>query len=215
MKLSPIFMTLVGACAAHADLPWDERSQPVTQEDSEKPVLATGEKLLENLTQEEIEEWQPVTQEEIEKSIQIASIARPHRPIDGEPRPDRSGVLFGDEWIYFYNIYTKCMIVEALTGQNNNLDLDVTQHLLVTKENFANAEVTLKSTLKSNFGTLNVYLLKIRPEGPALRLHQFGLIVLLKKLGDALGLSANESSEIINSLLKSASHQVIGSAGQL
>ncbi|MDR2371938.1 MAG: hypothetical protein LBD60_02200 [Puniceicoccales bacterium] len=91
---------------------------------------------------------------------------------------------------------TKRAIVEALTVQYENLDIDVIQHLAITREDFDNLDALDYDKPSGK------YLLKIKEGRPTLELLRFALIILLRELGEALRVSDEEILEKINSLLE-------------
>jgi hypothetical protein len=126
------------------------------------------------------------------------SIPRTSCPFNGQPTPlPPTDILFNGETFYFRDIFTKRAIIEALTGQSEDFGIDVIRHLIITRGDFFNTEVTFPA----NDAPSGKYLLKIREGSPALELSRLALIVLLKELGEALGLSNEEILEKINLLL--------------
>ncbi|MDR1366808.1 MAG: hypothetical protein LBJ13_02785 [Puniceicoccales bacterium] len=192
MKLLSIFITLISACGAYASSP-SSKERPLTQEDKKTSTSDIRKKLWDS-------ENNPLTQEDLDRYCQLAHIERPRRPIDGKHTPNCNGVNFAGQSTYFHDTNTKNCVIKTLTGQFN--DQDVTQHLVITKEDFVKA----KATRESNHGILEVYLLQIGPESSALSLYQSELIVLLKELGEALGLPDDKILEKINSLINPNSH---------
>ncbi|MDR0741028.1 MAG: hypothetical protein LBF34_04955 [Puniceicoccales bacterium] len=136
-----------------------------------------------------------LSKKDIERVSFGMSIPRPLCPFNGQPTPLAStNILFNWKTFYFHDTLTKRAVIEALTGQYENLDIDVIQHLAITRGDFDNLEVTLLD----NDEPLKRYLLKIREGKSALELSRSALIVLLRELGEALGLSDEEILEKIN-----------------
>lgn len=170
-----IFVTLVGMSSAHA-------SSPLNEDASESLSL-----------------------NKIRRVISLMSIPRPHNPIDGNPNPDRSGLCFNGKMIYFGKEFVKFALLQALTGQSSNPNVDVLKHLVITREDFDNLEI-----IREDFDNLEInlmgtpgfkrYSLTLKKEEPILTLNRLELVVLIQKLGEAFGLSDDEIQKKINSL---------------
>jgi hypothetical protein len=167
IKLSSIFVLLLSSHGAHANSPW-----------------------LEGIPQK-------LSPEAIKRISQGMSLSRPNCPVNGKSMPDRSGVLFDGKIFYFHNVLTKRTVVKALTGQSDNLDIDVIKNLIIPREDFDG----LKVTVLNNGESFERYQLKIKEEGPALELSRPVFIIVLKELGKAFGLSDEEILKKINLLL--------------
>jgi hypothetical protein len=139
-----------------------------------------------------------VLQEDIEKTSLRMSIPRPARPFNGQPMPNRNGVLFNGQNIYFNSMASKRAVIEALTGQGDNLDIDVIQHSVITREDFDNLGVTVKKTNE----LFRTYLLSFGKGRSVLEVSLPEFIVILNEQGKAFGLSDEEILEKINSSLR-------------
>jgi hypothetical protein len=143
------------------------------------------------------EDPEPVSLKDVERIFLAMSIPPSHcRPNGRSISSDLWGVLFNGEMIYFRGT-EKRTIVQALTGQSNDLSVDVIQQLVLTQEDFDNLAVTLVDNGKP----LPKYRLAFGKGNPALELSSSELVLVVHKLGKAFGLSEEEILEKINSLL--------------
>jgi hypothetical protein len=112
---------------------------------------------------------------------------------------DRKVLIDGRKFNFaFGDITQKRAFVKTLTGQSDDLDVDVVRQSTVTRETFDSWKVTIEESNKSP----ESYQLLTQEGKPPLKLTRTELIVLMYRLGKALGLSKKEISRKLNFALK-------------
>jgi hypothetical protein len=113
--------------------------------------------------------------ENLESSYLGLSISRPTRPVNGVSGLESRGIVFEGRRFYFRD-QVRTKIVEILTGQNENLEIDVIRRLTLEREDFGT--ITVRECFDRRYGTYQVTI-----KGKTVELFPTEMVVLLNEMG--------------------------------